>query len=73
MVDDLPPGTHVEIFGIEKGKLTLFDVFVNGKFRKERYAQIFSQQIDNKFRAANLEKGVDLLPLSRQILSSMNR
>ena len=44
------------------------NILVYGEFRKKGNPQVLSQQADDEFRVANLQKGVYLLALGRQIL-----
>ena len=79
VVNNLTPGSHVKIPDIQDGQLPVDNILVYGEFRKKGNSQVLSQQADDKFRVANLQKGVYLLALGRQILvqdetvASMNK
>ena len=68
MVNNLTPGSHVKIPDIQDGQLPVDNILVYGEFRKKGNPQVLSQQADDEFRVANLQKGVYLLALGRQIL-----
>ena len=68
VVNNLTPGPHVKIPDIQDGQLPVDNILVYGEFRKKGNSQVLSQQADDEFRVANLQKGVYLLALGRQIL-----
>ena len=57
VVNNLTPGPHVEIPDIQYGQLSADNIPVYGEFRKKGNPQVLSQQADDEFRVANLQKG----------------
>ena len=68
MINNLAPGSHIEIPDIQHSQLPFDDVPVNGEFRQKGNAQVLSQQADDEFRIADFQEGLYLLFLGSQVL-----